>query len=111
MFVFLSANVKRLASPSLFTLYSFFRSGVALLSHPYDASKAGEKKRKKEEGNKTNSSSDHLCQPVSNSHVNLNSSLSSLKKPLVQHSARRTDAPAGARQIRFIVLIDLICLT
>uniref|UniRef100_A0A0R3S755 Cation_ATPase_C domain-containing protein n=1 Tax=Elaeophora elaphi TaxID=1147741 RepID=A0A0R3S755_9BILA len=73
--------------------------GVALLSHPYDASKAGEKRRKKE-GNKANSSSEHSCQSISNSHTNSGSSLSNIKKPLVQHSARRTDAPAGARQIR-----------
>ncbi|KAM3726125.1 putative manganese-transporting ATPase catp-8 [Dirofilaria immitis] len=70
--------------------------GVALLAHPYDAIKTGEKRRKKEEGHKLNLSSDHLCQSVANLHTNS----SSLKKPLVQHSARRTDAPAGARQIR-----------
>ncbi|CAG9533011.1 unnamed protein product [Cercopithifilaria johnstoni] len=74
--------------------------GVALLSHPYDALKVGEKRRKKEEGNKANSSSNYLCQPISNSHANSSNSLSIVKKPLVQHSARRMDAPAGARQIR-----------
>uniref|UniRef100_A0A1I8ELJ2 Cation-transporting ATPase n=3 Tax=Wuchereria bancrofti TaxID=6293 RepID=A0A1I8ELJ2_WUCBA len=77
----------------------FSTSRVALLSHPYDASKAGEKRRRKEEGNKTNPSLDDFCQPVSN--ANSYSSLTNLKKPLVQHSTRRTDAPAGARQIRY----------
>uniref|UniRef100_A0A8R1XXK9 Cation-transporting ATPase n=1 Tax=Onchocerca volvulus TaxID=6282 RepID=A0A8R1XXK9_ONCVO len=74
--------------------------GVALLSHPYDASKTGEKKRKKEEGNKANPSSDNLSQSLSNLHANSSSSVSSLKKSPAQHSARRMDAPAGARQIR-----------
>lgn len=84
-----------------FFSYEPFRPGVALLSHPYDASKVGEKRRKKEEGNKTNSCSDHLCQPISNSHTNSSSPLDSVKKSLIQHSARRTDAPSGARQSRF----------
>ncbi|VDO42050.1 unnamed protein product, partial [Onchocerca flexuosa] len=74
--------------------------GVALLSHPYDASKTGEKKRKKEEGNKVNPSSDSLCQSLSDLHANSSSSGISLKKSPVQHLARRMDAPAGARQIR-----------
>uniref|UniRef100_A0A915Q1N7 Cation-transporting ATPase n=1 Tax=Setaria digitata TaxID=48799 RepID=A0A915Q1N7_9BILA len=74
--------------------------GVALLSHPYDALKADEKKKKKEEGNKASEPSNYLHQPLSYLHANSNISSATVKKPSVQHSARRTDAPAGARQIR-----------
>ncbi|VDN42033.1 unnamed protein product, partial [Gongylonema pulchrum] len=75
--------------------------GVALLSHPYDATIA-EKTKKKEEGSgaNVNPSQDQTNYSHSNSKNNLNPPSNLLKKALTQHSGRRTDAPAGARQIR-----------
>ncbi|KHN71094.1 putative cation-transporting ATPase C10C6.6 [Toxocara canis] len=77
--------------------------GVALLSHPFDATKAEERRKKKEEevqaaAANAGSAANHLL--PSHGHAPVGPSAGGVRRPIGTHSARRNDAPAGARQIR-----------
>ncbi|VDK52591.1 unnamed protein product [Anisakis simplex] len=79
--------------------------GVALLSHPFDASKVEESLKKKEEDAKAlvaagapNAQTDHLS---SHAHSAPPAAAGIANGPPRRlHSARRNDAPVGARQLR-----------
>lgn len=69
--------------------------GVALLSHPYDAVAAEEKKKKKEEEANAVAASGRVSNNTSShSHLPVNPNA---RRIAGSHSARRNDAPAGAR--------------
>uniref|UniRef100_A0A915AUB1 Cation-transporting ATPase n=2 Tax=Parascaris univalens TaxID=6257 RepID=A0A915AUB1_PARUN len=79
--------------------------GVALLSHPFDATKAEERRKKKEEGAQaiaaaTNIGSQANHMLPSHGHGPIGPGAGGVRRPLGSHSARRNDAPTGARQIR-----------
>lgn len=83
-----------------------FFLGVALLSHPFDATKAEERRKKKEEGaqaiaaaTNTGPQANHML--PSHGHGPVGPGAGGVRRPLGSHSARRNDAPTGARQTRY----------
>lgn len=71
--------------------------GVALLSHPFDATKAEEMKKKKEEA-ANESAADN--QTTATAAFPGGKTVGGVRKPFGGHFGRRGDAPAGARPSR-----------
>lgn len=71
--------------------------GVALLSHPYDGTKAEEIKKKREEGREVNADNNASFGPLV-----LSRTPGGVRKPTGTHLGRRGDVPSGARQSRHV---------